>query len=342
MTDDRLDRMIRGADPYRLADLDGADQELLEEIMSTSDTLPRRRRFLVPLATAAAVTGIVGAAALFAPGRDTTQYAAPAPYISIAAPSEALVLKAAEENPRLLITELGWKITSVYGFADANGDIFFANGDRSMNITWYPARQYDGYYRDRLAVSAPQASAIGDWPGDVFTYSDSDFALMLKPRDGMFAELRTGGTWTRAAFDALLPRIERVDAKAFLAAMPPEVVTPDKAAEAANRILADVPKPPNFDDGTLLTFGTNDPYQFGAQVTARIGCAWIAEYQRADRAGDEAARSKAQLALRSSHNWKVLKSMVDEGDWAEGFWEMADKAAKGRIPQDYRSSLGCD
>ncbi|BCY11918.1 hypothetical protein [Actinoplanes sp. L3-i22] len=343
MTDDRLDRVLRAADPYRPADLHGADQELLEEIMSFERP---PRRFLVPMATAAAVLAVVAGTAVFVHGRSTTDYAAPLPHISISAPnaadSVAFALKAAEENPRLLIGEPGWKITSVYGFADENGDIFFANGDRSMNITWYPAKEYDGYYQDRLGVSKPQPAAIGDWQGDVFTYSASDFALMLKPRDGMFAELRTGGkNWTRATFDALLTKVERVDAKTFLAAMPPEVVTPDKAAEAANKILADVPLPPDFDADTLLTFGTNDPYQFGAEVTSKIGCAWIAEYQRADKAGDKAARTKAQQALRSSHNWKVLKSMVDEGDWAEAFWEVADKVAGGKIPQGYRESLDC-
>jgi hypothetical protein len=233
-------------------------------------------------------------------------------------------------------------VTSVYGFADENGDIFFEKGDRSLNITWYPEKQYAGYYQDRLGVSRPQAATVGDWPGDVFTYAANDYAIMLRPRDGLFAELRTGGNWTRASFDALLTKVKRVDAKTFVAALPAEIVTPDKAAEAANRILADVPMPPRFDTDSLLTFGTNDPYQFGAQVTARVGCAWIAEWQRADKAGDKKARGRAEQAMRSSHDWKVLKSMVDEGDWAEAFWEMADKVADGKVSPDYRQSLGCE
>jgi hypothetical protein len=278
-------------------------------------------------------------------GRATTQDAAPLPNISVSAPSAAgswtFALKAAEENPRLLIGEPGWKVTSVYGFADENGDIVFAKGDHSLNITWYPEKEYTGYHTDRLHVSKPQPAAVGDWPGDVFTYSASDFALMLRPRDGMFAELRTSGKWTRASFDKLVTKIERVDAKTFIDALPAEIVTPDKAAEAANKVLADVPMPPGFDTGSLLTFGTNDPYQFGAQVTGKIGCAWIAEWERADKAGDKKARGRAAQAMRSSHNWKVLKSMVDEGEWAEGFWEVADKVAAGKVPPGYRQSMGC-
>lgn len=343
MTDDRLDRQVRDADPYRVLDLHGADQELLEEILSVRKP---PRRIWIPVAAAAAVLGVVGAAAVFVHERSTTEYAAPLPNISIAAPdpaqAAAFVLKAAEENPRLLIGEPGWKITSVYGFADESGDIFFEKGDSSLNITWYPAKEYQGYYDDRLLVSKPQTAAIGDWPGDVFTYSDSDFALMLRPRDGVFAELRTGGKWTRDTFDAVVKQVKRVDAKTFLAAMPAEVVTPARAAEAANKVLADVPMPPNFDADSLLSFGTNDPYQFGAQVTGKVGCAWIAEWVRADKTGDKAARARAQQAMRSSHQWKVLKSMVDEGDWAEAFWDVADDVADGKIPRDYQGSLGCD
>ncbi len=348
MTDDRLDRMVREADPYRQLDLHGADQELLEEIMSTPVSLAekrRPRRLLISLATAAAVTGVLSVGYL-AHQRSTTEYAGPMPNISISAPaagdSWTFALKAAEENPRLLIDEPGWKIASIYGFADEKGDITFANGDRTLEINWYPEKEYADYNTDRLRVSKPDPSAVGDWPGSIFTYSADDFALMLHPRDGMFAELRTGGKWTRDSFNAVLTKVKRVDAKAFLAAMPPEIVTPDKAAEAANKVLADVPMPPNFNTDSLLTFGTNDPYQFGAQVTAKIGCAWIAEWERADKAGDKTARSKAEKAMRGSHNWKVFKPMVDEGDWAEAFWEVADEVAAGDLPHGYRDTLGCD
>lgn len=347
MTDDRLDHLVRDADPFEAVDLHGADQELLEEIMSASPLRKPPRRYLVPMATAAAVLGVVGAAALFTHERSTTESdASPLPKISIAAPDPAqaytFALKAAEANPRLLIGEPGWEITSVYGFTDESGDIHFTKGNRDLNITWYPEKEYQSYYQDRLGVSKPEATTIGDWAGDVFTYNAGDFAVMLHPRDGMFAELRTGGPWNRAGFDATVATVKRVDAKAFLAAMPPEIVTPSRAAEAANKVLADIPQPPNFDTGTLLTLGTNDQYQFGAEVTSKIGCAWIAEFERAGKAGDKAARSRAQQAMRSSHNWKVLKSMVDEGDWSEVFWEVADTVADGKTPKGYQDSIGCD
>ncbi|GIF13731.1 hypothetical protein [Actinoplanes teichomyceticus] len=353
MTDD-LERMIRDADPYRAGlseHLRGAEHELLEEIMSTPTPAPARRtrRLVAPLTAAATVTGVLAVSIALAdrsPRRDAAAPAAPVPAsVPAGAPSAgdaAMSLKAAEENPRLLIGEPGWTAVSVSGFATESGDIFFAKGERTLNMTWYPERYYGEYYADRLHVSRPELARAGDWPGTVFTYRADDFAMLLRPRDGVFAELRTSGPWTREQFDALLKKIKRVDARTWLAALPPEVVTPERAAGAATEILADVPLPPGFDSGSLTGLGANDRYQFGAQVIARVGCGWIAEWERADRAGDAAARDRAADAMRGSRQWQILRWMTGEGDWAEGFWQIADDVAAGRRVPGYREALGCD
>lgn len=107
-------------------------------------------------------------------------------------------------------------------------------------------------------------------------------------------------------------------------------------------MLADVPLPPGFDAATALKgLGTNDAYQFGAQVTGRVGCAWIAEWERARRVGDDAAAQRAADALLSSHDWKVLHDMNDEGDWPEVFWSIADQVAAGNPPVGYKLGIGC-
>ena len=69
----------------------------------------------------------------------------------------------------------------------------------------------------------------------------------------------------------------RVDVRTWLAALPANIVTPDRAGAAAAEVLADVPLPPGFDVGSLDVRGADDPYQFGAAMTGRVGCAWIAE-----------------------------------------------------------------
>jgi hypothetical protein len=363
MTEEHVDRLVRDADPYRpgvIGDLDGAKQALLEEIMSepTPDRVAeapqlraRARRGLVrrlagPLTAAAALIGILAVVTVYGAPSENRQAAPP----ETAGPTGAgpttpvvfspVALKAAEENPRLLIDEPGWKVTTVYGFAEKQGTIAFRNGEQQLDMNWYPADQYDGYHADRRNVSAPEAVKVDGWAGDLFRYDAEDFAVMLRPRDGVFVELRAGGA-NRSEFDRLLTHVVRVDVRAWLAALPPEIVTPARVDERATIVLADIPLPPNFDKAALRDLGTNDAYQFGAQVTSRIGCAWIAEWQRAKRAGDDAALRRAADALRSSHKWQVLHKMKDEGDWPEVFWETADRVAAGDVPRGYDQALGC-
>lgn len=354
MSDEQLDRLVRGADPYRpdlVERLGGAEQTLLEEIMSTPKlesvpTTTRRRSLTWQLAgAAAAVIGVVAATTLLpdqTPRDDGWTGAVGLPSIGAggAGGGYELDLKAAEGHPRLLIDQPGWKVTTVYGFAEEQGTIAFQNGARNVEMNWYPDELYQDYYEDRLHVSEPGAATVAGSSASVFTYSGSDFAAMLKPRDGAFVELRAQGG-TRTEFDELLTHVTRVDAEAFLKALPPEVVTPGRVREEAAKVLADVPIPPGFDVAAVEVAGANDPYQFGAGVSGQVGCAWIAEWIRADKAGDDEAREQAATALRSTHRWKVLNDMNDEGDYPEVLWEYADKVAAGEIPKGYKEGLGC-
>jgi hypothetical protein len=305
MTEKHLDQMVRDADPYRpevIGHLDGAKQNLLEEIMSepsldrvVEPSRPRAqarqgiarlgmarpgmvRRIAGALAAAAVLACVLPVSIMLRDHPDDPRAAAPTG------------VKAAEDNPRLLIDQSGWKVTTVYGFADQEGSIAFSNGAQQLDMTFYPADRYNIYYTDRLEVSAPEPVTVDSWPGDLFRYSASDFEVMLRPRDGVFVGLRTGGAWTRDEFDRILAHVVRVDVHTWLAALPPEIVTPARVDAQAARVLADVPLPPNFDIAAALgDVGTNDAYQFGAQVTSRVGCAWIAEWLRAKQAGDDAA-----------------------------------------------------
>lgn len=360
MTDEQLDRMVRNADPYRpgvIRHLDGAAQNLLEEIMLTprlerdaepSGTSRRARRGILSGLAAASVAATLLAGVLTVSMMTTGQSEGPpsTPAINPQATGPvaytAMVLKAAEANPRLLIDQPGWTAITVYGFAETAGTIAFRNGERQLEMNWYPADQYDSYHNDRRHVSKPEPVMVGGWPADLFRYSANDFAAMLRPREGSFVELRTGGAWTRSAFDAVLADVVRVDARTWLAALPAEIVTPERVDEQAALVLADVPLPPGFDTAALKSLGTNDAYQFGAQVTSRVGCGWIAEWLRATKAGDDAASQRAVDALRSSHRWAVLHQMNDAGAWPEVFWEVADKVAAGHPPADYAKALDCE
>ena len=76
-------------------------------------------------------------------------------------------------------------------------------------------------------------------------------------------------------------------------------------------------------------------------MTGLVGCGWIKEWERAKKTGDDASRARAAEALRSSHNWPVLKDMQDEGGWSDVFWETADKTAAGSPPEQYQGAIGC-
>ncbi|MEU8814751.1 hypothetical protein [Actinoplanes sp. NPDC048796] len=345
MSDEQLDRLVRDADPYRrdtTGTFDGAEHALLEEIMSEPvRKAPRWRGLATAMATAAAVTGVLVASAVIRDRPESGQ-AAPAVTQSAAVPFQAA---SAENFPRLLIDQPGWRATNVYGFAGPDGTIAFKDGDgRGFEMNWYPAEEYSGFYKDRLAVSPPVPAVVDSWKGARFTYSKNRFAIMLEPRAGVFVELGTAeGDWDLAGFNKVVAAIKRADVETWLKALPPEIVTPGKEDEVARTMLADIPLPPGFDTATLAGFGANDRYQFGARVTGHITCAWIAEWKRASLAGDTAAEKKATDALRGSHKWKTLHDMNAEGDYPEAVWEYADRTVAGDPPteQEVDQGLGC-
>lgn len=336
MTDD----ILRDADPYRpevMNELDGADQALLDDIVSSRRRPTFRRRFAAPIAAAAAVVAVVGFVAL----RHEQATLRHPPAAESAAPT-VIDLKALENSPRLLIDEPGWKATTVYGFAGKDGTVRFANGVRELEFNWYPADQYTGYYKDRLGVSPPVATTVAGMPGDRFTYSSTDFAVMLKPHDGLFVEMRTEPNgWTLANFQQVLTHIKQVDARTFLAAMPPEIVTPDRAAAAADKVLADIPLPPGFNRAALKDLGANDAYEFGAEVSKVVGCGWIADWKQARATGNDAEVKRAANAMESSHHWAVLQQMESQGAWSQSFWEIADSMAGGHLLSGSEESLEC-
>jgi hypothetical protein len=364
MTDENLDRMIRDADVYRpdvIGHLDGAAASLLEEIMSVptlksaagspNPRSPRRRNLLGGLVgagvAASVLAGFVAVSVLSGNDPGDGRAAAPgdgraaAPGGSATQKSyPAMVLRAAEANPRLLIDEPGWKATTVYGFAEEEGTITYAKGGLALEMNWYRAGDYAAYRKDRLALGKPEAVQIAGSPGILVRYSSVDFAVLGEPRGASFVEVRTGGTWSRAEFDRVVGRMVRADVRTWLAALPASIVTPDKVRDQAAEMLTGVPLPPRFDDGALSALGTNDHYQFGAGVTGLVGCGWIAEWNRAKKSGDEAAAQRAGDALRGSHHWKILKELQDQGGWSTVFWETADDVVAGK-DVNYKTALGC-
>ncbi|WP_067500955.1 hypothetical protein [Actinoplanes sp. TFC3] len=341
MTDDELDRLVRAADPYRpgvLTRLEGAEQDLLEEIVRV-----RRVRFgrtAAILSAAAAITAVLAVPAVLTTHRsDTPVQAVASPAFDLK--SKTKLLDTGTTTVLLLLRASGWKVTSVYGFTGLDGTIEFAKGDLSLDISWNAAEYYPSFYDDRLEVSPPAPGKVDGWAGDVFTYSDSDWELMLRPRGDVFAMLRTSGPWQRAEFDAVLAGLSRVTPSKFVAAMPPEVVTPDTVAEAASGVLTGVPLPPGVSASTLDIGGINDSYHFAANVIGRVGCGWLDEWTQAKKLGDAPAAARVVSVLGGSRQWPALTRMASAGDFPQVFWEKADRLADGEPPGDYRREFSC-
>ncbi|GAB4107261.1 hypothetical protein GCM10028790_62800 [Micromonospora taraxaci] len=343
--EERVDRLLRDADPGRLGvvgEVGGVKQALLTEIMSErGGGMSRRLRVgrFAGVVTAAAVLVSVVPASMMLRGQSEGGGVSPIVTADAGKVFSPGAMAAAERNPRLLIDRAGWKVTRLYGFAEEQGGVVFRRGEREVETTWYPGYAYAERYPDRLVDGPAKSVRVDGWPAEVFQSLNGDFTVMVRPRDDVFVEMKTSGNWSRKDLDRVLGDIVRVDARTFLAVLPAEMVMPVR--ERAARVLADVPLPPGFDVAELEEVGVSDSYQFGVGVTSRVGCGWIAEWQRARASGDEAGVRRAADALRSSHGWRVLREMDEAGDWPEVFWEYADEVAAGAVRAGYVESLGC-
>lgn len=73
----------------------------------------------------------------------------------------------------------------------------------------------------------------------------------------------------------------------------------------------------------------------------KIGCGWIAAWEKARRTGDPVGVARAAAAMSSSHHWPVLGDMAPQGAWSESFWMIADGMAAGHLPDGAKQSLEC-
>jgi hypothetical protein len=380
MTDELIDGLVAGAAAYDdtavlAIDLHGAEQALLEEIMSTcvsgqaaEQSVPthpavaeaqtpqptawpdrppsgRNRRpahgrlvaVLAALAVAAVLAGAMVLPSLVSPDDLTGGHSGTD---RTSQPFSAAARQVAGANPRLLVDAPGWRVTHVEQFDPTDGEVRFSNGQRQLQVNWRPAQQHREYVADRRDVSTSRPVPVLGATGLMFTYSPRDFTVIAPVRGRVFLELR-GGVGDRAAFLRVLGRLEPVDVDTWLAAMPASVVRPAEEAEVADEMLADVPIPVGFDTSTLPSGGSNDYYQYGARVSGLLTCAWIEDWKQARAQGDGTELRLAADALSSTHRWRVLKRMDAAGDYPEVVWEIADQVAAGTLPDEYRQGLGC-
>lgn len=228
--------------------------------------IPSRRSASRPLALAGALVALIAAVLLL-----TGAFSGAGSHPTYA----AAAVKVAEANPRLLVTAPGWKVTDANEFEIGNGEMTFADGTRKLSLTWYPARLYRSYLRDRASVSEPRSSRLLGHAATTVDYGRGEYATMLSPFGAVFVELR-GRLGGRSAYRSVLASLRPVDVDTWLGAMPPSVVAPEAQPRTVRRMLRGIPLPPNFHPIGLTGESTVlDHYSLGVKVADAVACGWV-------------------------------------------------------------------
>jgi hypothetical protein len=238
-------------------------------------------------------------------------------------------VRVAEANPRLLVTEPGWKITRADEFELDSGELTFSDGSHRFDVHWYPAKYYGQYLRDRATVSTPEHGSLLGQTATTVDYSRKEYATMLSPQGSVFIEVR-GRLGSKAAYDEILDSLRAVDVDTWLEAMPPSTVRPEARSEAVDQLLQGMPLPPGFDAAPLRSEGSIAAKStLAVKVGNAIACGWVQSWITARAAGDEAAAQRAVEAMSNSANWPLVqKSSVP---WFGNYKIVAEALRAGKL-----------
>ncbi len=287
-----------------------------------------RKRVLAGVAVAAAVLGVVAVGTSNRPRpREDSSWA-------------PKLVRVAQEAPRLLVVREGWIVASADEIGGDTGEMIFESDRRWVTLNWFPAELYEGYVEDRRrGADAAGDVTVAGRDGILFRHDGTApsgvtfYALWL---DGPHAmELRSDVIPAAGEFRALAASLEAVDVDTWLAALPDDVVTPDRRDDAVETILADVPIPSNLDVEELKKRqAVRTAASLEYEVTMAVVCGWVQQWVDATRSGDDAAKSEAVEMLGAARRWDVLR---DLGQGATYVFDVADAMAAGTPVNDDRS-----
>lgn len=219
----------------------------------------------------------------------------------------AAAIRVAEANPRLLVSEPGWKIVRADEFEPDSGELTFSNGSRHFEIHWYPARRYKQYLRDRADVSRPEWGSLLGHRTSTVDYSPEEYATMLSPQGKVFIEVR-GRLGSKRAYNEILDSLRPVDVETWLDAMPPSTVRPEARAKAVKQMLRGIPLPPGFDATALQSEDSiSDHSSLAVKVGNAVACGWAESWIAARSAGDQVAAQRAVDAMAGSADWPIVR-----------------------------------
>jgi hypothetical protein len=238
-------------------------------------------------------------------------------------------IEVAEANPRLLVTAPGWSVTSANEFEPDQGEVQFGKGKRHLEMTWYPADQYEDYYKDRSFVEQTSMSFPELGPSRTVRYSSTDFATMLKPQGDVFLEIRA--SLPADEYKVVLGSLEPVNVGTWLRAMPATVVQPSDRSSAVADVVADMPLPPGLDLAQWENqAAVLDRYQLIAETAGLVACGWLDRWAAGVERGDAAMAAEATKAMQTARSWDALLEIENQGGYSQVLWELADAMRNDR------------
>ncbi|WP_109508753.1 hypothetical protein [Nocardioides speluncae] len=387
MTSDDV-RAMQAADPYapsRVAlDLDAEGRELMEEIMSTTKEktplrahplLRRHGRWVLPVAAAAAVAAVVAGGVVIRGGDDGAGPANPGPASSVKAdPKPGLEKNRAQAKPpkadpglpptpenlyHVVLNDGAWQISNLNNDEVYGGSLSWSKGKQALQVTWYPASEYQSYLADRRDIGpARDATVLGQQgeafhqaidlkkSGDQSLYVETEPTLgpdgedpgnnlrvmtVLPPVGDFFLEF-DASVIDEAEYDAVMAQLSRVNGQAWNAVIDRATVTPGEGQAFLDQAGQGVPLP----QGMTVTVADlelpQSDYHARASFASKVLCGWAQRYID----GDDAALD----TLQGSADWAVLQAM-DDGDYADVTADLVQELADDRTFDSWRQGWGC-
>jgi hypothetical protein len=369
MTSNSIDVQLSAANPLSDRDaaalsLHDAEVELIERIVAipvrrrvppVATRVLRRRRLVLALGVAVTIV----AALMLAPSGD--QGGGPAP--AFAAP----LVRFANASPLALLRLPGWHVVYADEEIGGWGEMHFVRGPsdgegnprgvshrkqasvagRVASLTWSPLNHAPQKFIAGGHQAAPTGLGVSArrfvYEGGSRTAFDISAGFIQHGRVLWFRATVT----SMAMFRAELRALTAVDTVTWLRAMPPSVVKAADSGETVRLMLKGIPLPPGFDAARIRGVHlVHDRYQLGAAVTGTVACLWIADWNRARAAGDQATVSRAIAAMASAPRWPVLRQMAREGAWSQVLIGYAKAMPRGTafgrpLAMEVNSGLGC-
>lgn len=305
-----------------------------------------RRRVGLVLAASAVVATVLA----LLPGGERTGGPTPA--------FAASLVRFANASPLVLLRLPGWRVAYVDQQPDGYGEMHFVrgavNGDgiprggsghdqhaaagRFAQITWYRLtatglrkfRKYLAAGREHAATGLGVTARRYVYEGGSRRAFGITAFFLYRGREVSFRATVTSMSMFRTELRALTG----VDTTTWLRAMPPSVVKSADSTRAIHQMLKGIPLPPRFDPSRIRGSRlVQNRYDLGATVTGTIACLWIADWNRARHAGDQATVNRAIAAMATAPHWPILHQMARRGAWPQVLIGYARAMRRGTVTE---------